>query len=72
MSDKAPLGIIRMIPATSMQWTERCKECEKLIKGTGFHIHLSTAWDSTPDDKFFLCKRCATKAYPNYFKKVTK
>ena len=71
-NNNTPLGIIRMVPAKSMQWTETCKECSRLIKGTGFQIYLSVAWDSVPDDKFFLCKRCATIAYPNYFKKETK
>ena len=66
------MELINMQPGKSMDWTQRCKECTKLIKASGFKIMLSTAWDATPDDTFFLCKRCATKAYPNYFKKGKK
>ena len=64
--------IIHMRPSRSLEWTCRCKECQKLIKASGFFIELSQAWDATPDDKFYLCKRDATKAYPNYFKKGKK
>ena len=64
--------IIYMRPSQSMEWTQYCKECSKLIKSSGFRIELSQKWDSTPEDKFYLCKRCATKAYPNYFKKEKK
>lgn len=49
-------------------WMKLCRDCKKLIHTTGFKIVLSEAWDATPDDKFFLCKKCAKIAYPYYFK----
>ena len=64
--------LIYMRPAYSSEWTQLCKRCQKLIKSSGFRIELSQAWDSTPDDKYYLCKRCATKEHPHYFKKGKK
>lgn len=68
------MELIHMRPSRSVEWTEVCKECDKqgkhkMIKASGFNIKLSVAWDSTPDDDYFLCKACARKLYPNYFKK---
>lgn len=49
-------------------WNNICRDCHKLIKTTGFVIVLSESWDATPDDKFYLCSKCAKKTYPHYFK----
>jgi len=57
--------LIYMKPTNA--WNNLCKDCHKLIKTTGFIITLSDAWDATPDDKFYLCSKCAKKAYPYYF-----
>lgn len=58
--------LIYMKPTNA--WNHKCRDCPHLIKTTGFIISLSEAWDATPDDKFYLCNKCAKKAYPYYFK----